>query len=56
MKIYLKTFFLFAFATGFAAMTKYYGMPAWIENNTWVAMPLLMVGAVGMVFFYGEVD
>lgn len=51
---FVQTLALFMFAFGMAAMTKYYGMAAWIENNAWVALPMMIVGAIGVVFFYGK--
>lgn len=54
MRRFLKTLFLFAFAFGVAAMTKYYGMAKWIENSTWVTLPMVIVGGVGIIMFWGE--
>ena len=54
MRKFFKSLFLFAFAFGVAAMTKYYGMAQWIENNTWVALPMMIVGGVGIIMFWEE--
>ena len=54
MRKFLKTLLLFAFAFGVAAMTKYYGMAQWIENNTWVALPMMIVGGCGIIIMWEE--
>ncbi len=56
MKTFLKSLFLFSFAFGVSAMTKYYGMAQWIENNPWVSMPMMIFGGVGILIFFGSED
>lgn len=54
MKKFFQSLFLFSFAFGVAAMTKHYGLAQWIENNPVVSFPLMVVGGIGILIFFGE--
>ena len=50
---FFKALFLFCFAIGVAATTKYYGLAQWIENYPWVSFPMMIFGGVGLLIFFG---
>ena len=54
MKRFFQSLFLFSFAFGVAAMTKHYGLVEWLDNTPWASFPLVIVGAVGILIFFGE--
>ena len=56
MRRFFQSLFLFSFAFGVATMTKHYGLAQWIENNPWVSMPLMVVGGIGILIFFGKDD
>lgn len=56
MMVFFRALFLFMFAFGVSATTKYYGMAQWIENNTWLALPLMVLGGIGIVLFFRNED
>ena len=52
----LKTFSLCTFAFGTAIIAKYWGFHTWVEANTWIAPPMVVVGAIGICFLFGKGD
>ena len=56
MRKFFNALFLFCFAFGVSAMTKYYGMAQWIENRPWVALPMMIFGCVGILIFFDKED
>lgn len=50
----IRAAFLMVFSFGIAIMAKYYGFHSWVENNTWIALPMIVIGAVGLLLFMRE--
>ena len=52
----LKIWILMLFSIGMAIATKYYAFSPWIEEMTWIALPMIVVGAIGICLLWGKED
>ena len=50
----IKTASLMIFAFGIAIVAKYIGFQDWVEANTWIGIPMIVVGSAGIVFIFGN--
>jgi hypothetical protein len=44
------------FSFGIAIVTKYYDFAEWIGKAPWIAFPMIVLGALGIILLWGKED
>ena len=52
----IKAVSLMIFAFGVAISTKYIGFNSWVEANSWIGLPMTVVGAFAVCMLFGRRD
>ena len=50
----LKPICLITFALGVAILTEYHEFAEWVERESWIAFPMVLLGGLGICLLWGK--